>query len=612
MIVLCSLLVPLAGCGEDLANSARGPVVGIDEAQARSLQFANSALSWFSHANLDQIVLPQYLQSSSSQKMKSFAGMACPHSGLSSQCGNGFVIISTKDCWVPSGSMQSYLEFRLPQIDSEFSGCLDKGINLVGYLKATIRTQVSRICSPTGPTTFCPDSFLWLENLRGELSVRDESGFLWNLQFLSGTFFVRWIPQESKAFRVLERRIENAIILLQGMGGLTYRCVIQGGVVSCGSPDEDGDGVAEDRDNCPGNPNPDQQDLDGDGIGDACDAANLPCNVSPPCSSRRDCEVFRQACENIDAQLTRQGQDLFCPTDVQGAVCKAYYADIVSSECVEGPADPSPRQKFCYVECGSNEDCFYGDICVDGCCRFPEVLEDFDHDGVIELYDNCTGDKDLSLLLPYRYYNSTQGDCDKDGWGDACDNCPLVPNPDQLDTEFPEFAGDGIGDACDPDDDNDGVPDVDDPCPYIPYGSTADVDRDGTPDICDNCIGTANPDQIDQDEDLSGDLCDNCPAIFNRFQNDFDGDNIGDECDPDLDGDLVENSSDNCAYFPNPDQADSDGNGIGDVCDFGPPPSFCGDGFCDPKSGEDVATCPEDCSVVPPSFCGDRFCDPKS
>ena len=47
-------------------------------------------------------------------------------------------------------------------------------------------------------------------------------------------------------------------------------------------------------------------------------------------------------------------------------------------------------------------------------------------------------------------------DSDGDGIPDEDDNCPNDSNPDQADND-----GDGMGDVCDPDDDNDGVPDED-------------------------------------------------------------------------------------------------------------------------------------------------------
>ena len=50
-------------------------------------------------------------------------------------------------------------------------------------------------------------------------------------------------------------------------------------LISAG-PDGDGDGTPDSGDNCPAAANPDQVDTDGDGKGDACDAATLLCQTS--------------------------------------------------------------------------------------------------------------------------------------------------------------------------------------------------------------------------------------------------------------------------------------------------------------------------------------------
>ena len=66
-------------------------------------------------------------------------------------------------------------------------------------------------------------------------------------------------------------------------------------------------------------------------------------------------------------------------------------------------------------------------------------------------------------------------DSDADGVLDARDNCKGVANPDQADTDR-----DGLGDACDPDIDNDGVPNAQDRCPYTHRGP--DANHDGCAD----------------------------------------------------------------------------------------------------------------------------------
>jgi hypothetical protein len=47
----------------------------------------------------------------------------------------------------------------------------------------------------------------------------------------------------------------------------------------CPPPDSDGDGIADDIDNCPHVYNPDQADRDHDGVGDVCD--NCPSRFNP-------------------------------------------------------------------------------------------------------------------------------------------------------------------------------------------------------------------------------------------------------------------------------------------------------------------------------------------
>ena len=113
-----------------------------------------------------------------------------------------------------------------------------------------------------------------------------------------------------------------------------------------------------------------------------------------------------------------------------------------------------------------------------------------------------------------------------------------------------------------PDQDSDGIVDTEDNCRFT-NPDQKDSDGDGLGDACD-------PEQVDGDNDSVPESMDNCFAISNPDQKDSDGDGLGDACDPDFidpDNDGVVDSKDNCDIKFNPDQKDSDGDGLGNVCD---------------------------------------------
>lgn len=89
----------------------------------------------------------------------------------------------------------------------------------------------------------------------------------------------------------------------------------------------------------------------------------------------------------------------------------------------------------------------------------------------------------VSVAFQARLDNLLPGDRDADGIPDEFDNCPLLWQPHQEDWD-----ADGVGDLCDDDIDDDGVPNADDACLRTQIGVPVAVDGRPRSDLNGDCI----------------------------------------------------------------------------------------------------------------------------
>jgi len=202
--------------------------------------------------------------------------------------------------------------------------------------------------------------------------------------------------------------------------------------------DYDEDGFEDDFDNCPFIANRDQEESDGDLVGNACDNCPMISNE-----------------DQIDTDGNRLGDA--CDPDIDG-------------DSIENGLDNCP---FVRNQTQANVDL---DAMGDSCDS------DLDGDTVPNLTDNCpfVANPDQLDTDPGTYGDACDVDADNDFISDAVDNCPNIANPGQENAD-----GDALGNDCDMDADNDGVLNTMDTCPLLSNPDQTDDDRDTLGNLCD-------------------------------------------------------------------------------------------------------------------------------
>lgn len=157
---------------------------------------------------------------------------------------------------------------------SNFDGC-SLCINNTGATAVSVSTFLNT--GFTGPSGDPPDDWTnntfwqsqWRQLIPGEyflFTLDFANAIPWNVEDNKSPHTLGGADGAAMAINAYDRAEVSAIgfqVIGAGAAAIT--------ICSEEPADTDDDGIADDRDNCPDAPNPDQADTDSDGIGDACD-----------------------------------------------------------------------------------------------------------------------------------------------------------------------------------------------------------------------------------------------------------------------------------------------------------------------------------------------------
>jgi hypothetical protein len=261
-----------------------------------------------------------------------------------------------------------------------------------------------------------------------------------------------------------------------------FDCV-EGACAAIAPPDRDGDGIADDADNCPDASNPDQADTNANGVGDTCDEIILPGS----CTTSLDCaidEVCREgSCRTITCNSSRQ-----CPEDAvcAGTICRAAPGCETDADCTAtlgtcqegrcapgcdtnaecgGTAATGCEGGACLFACNSDQTCDPNERCTGGFCVPDECTgtglegcpegERCNGNGACEPYTGCTADTDCvateycaSGICEPRQGCLSDLNC---GNGEICESGFCIDAPEcNADADCPNSTDDCIGGICVP------------------------------------------------------------------------------------------------------------------------------------------------------------------